>query len=556
METLARFCVAVGLVLPLVTGPIAAAQSLPVRDSVWQWSILVRSNKYNPGLARAFLWIPPQSESVRAVVLAQHNMEEISILENRLFRQAMAELNFAEVWVAPSFDHLFRFNEGAGDVFQGIMDDLAIESGYDELITAPIAGLGHSAAASWPYYFAAWNPQRTLAAISVSGQWPYVRNQFAPDIWGERSVDYVPCLETMGEYEAADTWSGEGLKERQAHPLIPLSMLACPAEGHFASSDAKVEFLAFYLRKAAQYRLPPTLGTRHSALIPIDPTKIGWLADKWRLGQPPTAPPAPAAQYIGDPKEAFWYFDQETAKAIENYGARQRGPKSQLVGLLQHGQFVPQTDTHLQLTPKFEPQADGVTFKLLAAFYETVPAGSPRLPRWTGLPAGAPIGHAHGGGPISIDRICGPFEKVGPDTFALRLQKGITGREERYELVLAATHPGDKQYKPAVQQAHIFVPGRNKEGADQHIAFPAIPDQKAEAKSLKLTAISDSNMPVYYYVREGPAEVERDTLTFTPIPSHATQPVKVTVVAWQYGRSIEPKIKTAVPVERTFHITR
>jgi hypothetical protein len=481
-------------------------------------------------------------------------MEEISILENRRFRQAMAELNFAEVWVAPSFDHLFRFNEVAGEVFQGIMDDLAIESGYDELETAPIVGLGHSAAASWPYYFAAWNPQRTLAAISVSGQWPYVRNQFAPDIWGDRTVDYVPCLETMGEYEAADTWSGEGLKERQAHPLTPLSMLACPGEGHFASTDAKAEFLAFYLRKASHYRFPPTLDAPRSALIPIDPTKIGWLADKWHAGQPPTAPPAPAARYKGDPKEAFWYFDQETAKAIEDYGARQRGLKSQLVGLVQHGQFVPQTDTHLQVTAKYEPQADGVTFNLSAAFYETVPAGSPRLARWTGLPVGSPVGHAHG--PISIDRICGPFEKLGPDTFALRLQKENTGREERYELVLAAAHLGDEQYKPAVQQAHIFVPARNKEGAEQHIAFPSIPDQKAGAKSLKLTATSDANMPVYYYVREGPAGVERDTLTFMPIPPHAKYPVKVTVVAWQYGLSIQPKLKTAVPVERTFYITR
>jgi hypothetical protein len=32
--------------------------------------------------------------------------------------------------------------------------------------------------------------------------------------------------------------------------------------------------------------------------------------------------------------------------------------------------------------------------------------------------------------------------------------------------------------------------------------------------------------------------------------------VKVTVVAWQWGRSIEPKLKTAEPVERMFHLTR
>ncbi len=124
---------------------------------------------------------------------------------------------------------------------------LAEGSGYRELVTAPVVPLGHSAAASWPYYFAAWKPERTLAAISVSGQWPYFRDAtFAPDIWGNRNIDFVPCLETMGEYEAADTWSNEGLKEREAHPRLPLSMLACPAEGHFASTTEKAAYIAFF----------------------------------------------------------------------------------------------------------------------------------------------------------------------------------------------------------------------------------------------------------------------------------------------------------------------
>lgn len=143
-------------------------------------------------------------------------MEEIMILENPGFIKALSELGFAEIWCAPSFDHLFRFNQGAGEIFNGLMKDLAIESGYSELNWIPITAIGHSAAASWPYYFAAWNPKQTLAAISVSGQWPYFRNpSFAPDIWGDKKIDFIPCLETMGEYESAKSWSTEGLKERQ-----------------------------------------------------------------------------------------------------------------------------------------------------------------------------------------------------------------------------------------------------------------------------------------------------------------------------------------------------
>ena len=129
-------------------------------------------------------------------------------------------------------------------------------------------------------------------------------------------------------------------------------------------------------------------------MIPIDPTKTGWLVDKWRLNQAPTAPAAPVGDYQGDPKQAFWFFDGELAQATEKYQAAGRGLKPQLVGCVQDGKMVSQTDSHLQVTPKFEPKADGITFKLSGAFYDHVPGGSPRLPGWAGLPRLKP-------GPIS-----------------------------------------------------------------------------------------------------------------------------------------------------------
>ena len=189
----------------LITVLFVCCAYSPISAQVWQWSVSVKSARN--GASRAFLWIPPDCRQVRAVVLAQNNMEEQSIIEHPVFRLAMSKLSFAIIWVSPSFDNLFRFNEGAGEMFNGIMKDLANESGYTELTYAPVAGIGHSAAASWPYYFAAWNPQRTLCAISVSGQWPYFRHPaFAPDIWRkDQNIDFIPCLETMGEYEAANT---------------------------------------------------------------------------------------------------------------------------------------------------------------------------------------------------------------------------------------------------------------------------------------------------------------------------------------------------------------
>jgi hypothetical protein len=531
----------------------------PAWPADWQWSIAVKGGVDKAGPSRAFLWIPPNCQKIRGVIVAQHNMEEISILENPKFRRALAELDFAEIWCAPPFDHLFRFDQGAGDTFNGIIDDLAKESGYDELKYVPVIGIGHSAAASWPYYFGAWNPDRTLAAISVSGQWPYVRNPtFSPDIWGNRTIDFIPSLETMGEYESANTWSAEGLKERQQHPLMPLSMLACPAEGHFAASDKKVEYLALYIKKTVQYRMPEKYqGDGPVKLKPIDPTKTGWLADKWRLNQEPTAPAAPVGQYTGDPKQAFWFFDEELAKATEAYQAAYRGLKPQLVGYEQEGHVAQQKNIHLQVDLKFLPEEDGLTFKLTGSFYDAVPGGSPRPAAWSGLSVDSPIGHASGGGPISIDRICGPFVKLGPDTFALRFDKtGMGDGKKPIELVFAATHPGDNEFKPAVQQAHMMVPARNSAGRDQHITFPLIPDQQLKTKSIKLGASCDSGAKVYYYVLAGPAEIDDDVLNITPVPPRSRFPVKITVVAWQYGRSAEPKLKTADPVEQSFYLTK
>ena len=63
-------------------------------------------------------------------------------------------------------------------------------------------------------------------------------------------------------------------------------------------------------------------------------------------------------------------------------------------------------------------------------------------------------------------------------------------------------------------------------------------------------------MPVSYYVREGPAEIDGDTLRFTALPPRAKFPVKVTVVAWHFGHAAEPSLKAAAAVERIFNLVQ
>jgi hypothetical protein len=289
-------------------------------------------------------------------------------------------------------------------------------------------------------------------------------------------------------------------------------------------------------------------------LKPVDPAK-GWLVERWHKDKTPSARAAKFARYSGDTHEAFWAFDRDMARFTEKLNASQCCKQPQLLGFVQDGKVVPQVDIHQQVNLKLQPLADGVTFHLTATFLDSVESGSKNLSRWTGLPAGSPLGHASGGGPIVISRIAGPVAKISADTFRFQPDRvNATSDKRNADIWLLAEHPGDAKYKSIVQQALMKVPSFS-DGAEQHITFPEIPAVKSGTKSVKLNAVSDSGRPVYYFVREGPAEIDGDTLKFTTLPPRSKFPVKVTVVAWQLGRAAEPKLETAEPVTREVLLT-
>ena len=174
----------------------------PAAGAVYQWSAPVRgvlsAETYdNP---RAYLWIPPACPRVRAVVVGEHNLLEEPLLESPRLRARLEKLCIAEVWTTPVLDTTFDFNNGAGAVFTGMMQDLADASGYAELAYAPVVPVGESALASYPWNFAAWAPERTLAVISLKGDAPQTdmtgSGKPNPD-WGARTLDGVPGLMTL-----------------------------------------------------------------------------------------------------------------------------------------------------------------------------------------------------------------------------------------------------------------------------------------------------------------------------------------------------------------------
>jgi hypothetical protein len=532
------------------------ADGVSARAAEWQWSVPVPPLADRPNeTPRAFLWIPPNCERVRGVVFGHHNMEEIGVFEHPVFRRTLAELGFAEVWVAPTFDRNFRFDLGAGERFDAMLAALAAESGYAELTNAPLVPCGHSAAASMPWYIAAWQPERVIAGVSFSGQWPYVPDPDWAPPFPDHAIDSVPGLVAQGEYEWVDETILRGLKIKNAHPLMPLSALGCPADGHFIALEDKIEMLALYVQKAAQYRLPKNYSGGPVQLNPIDVTKTGWLAERYATDKNSSAPAAPVGEFKGAVTNAFWYFDGELAKAVEAFQQKQRG-RAALVGYVQAGETLPETPgAHHQITLKFLPADDGVTFQLQPTFLATVPKGRPE--RWARQKAGTAIEVPQTKVPITIQRICGPVEKISADTWRVAFNRAsFLGDGRGNEAWFAAVWPGDGPFNRAVQQAMLPIPRRLSEGQGQQIDFPPLAPQKAGVQSLRLTATSDSGLPVGFFVREGPAEIAGDTLKFTALPPRAKFPVRVTVGAYQFGRLAEPKIQSAAPVFREFLIEK
>ena len=516
-----------------------------VHAQIWQWSVAVDSvvsgeTKNHP---QAYLWIPENCKQVKGLVFAQHNMVEEGMLEHPIFRKTMTGLGFAEVWVTPGINMRFDFTKDAGEDFSYMMKLLADVSGYKELEYVPVIPLGHSAYATFPWNFAAWNPVRTLALVSVHGDAPqtnltgYGRANVE---WANRNIDGVPSLFIMGEYEWWEDRIIPAFNYIARHPNSVISLFCDAGHGHFDYSDEMIDYVCMFIKKAAAKRLPKTMSVhKPNVLIPVKPQQ-GWLMDRWHKNSLPTAAAAPYALYKGDHRYASWVFDKQMADATERFYAASRGKRQQYIGFKSNGEILVPQKTHASYQLKFVQMPDGISFKLTAFFADTS-----RM-----IPA-AEVAKT----PLQIDKICGPVKKINDSTFQIHFNRlGFNNSKRSNDIWLLGHNKGDEKFKSAVQQLNMRFPLENKEGEEQEITFPLISDQQRGVKSIQLNATSTAGVPVYYYVKQGPAYINENKLIITSIPPKTKYPVKVTVVAWQYGNA--GKLKSAVPIERTFYITK
>ncbi len=518
---------------------LLVALTMQAQAAVWQWSVKVTewtSNETNAN-PTAFLYVPEACQQVRGVVFGMHNMCEETIFEHPVFRQILADLNFAVIWITPGIEQQWKVETGCQKAFDKMLADLATVSGYDELQRVPLVPVGHSAMATMPWNFAAWNPQRTLALISYKGDAPrtnlcgYGRENLE---WGRtRNIDGIPGLMIEGEYEWWEARVNPALAFRMMYPESCISFLADVGHGHFDVSDEVVRYICLFLKKAVHYRLE---GETLKKLNPQD----GYLAERWHLGQTRRAKTAPYNRYKGDAHDAFWYIDKEMAEATEAYYATMRGKAENYIGYMQNGQpLVYHKELHAKYRGAFVPEADGVTFHLKGIRTDSTHT--------------IVIGN---GEDVHIRRICGPVEQVNDTTFRVAFYRmGMDNPRRTRSITLFVCHAGNKRLKNGVQEISIDLPYPIKDGTAQQITFPRLADvHVGDAREVALKATSDSGLPVGYYVKEGPAELQGDKLVLTQIPPRAKFPVKVTVVAWQFG--LQGKVQSATPVEQTFYITK
>lgn len=527
----------ISLLMPLLT--LSAAE--------YQWSVPMPQSP--TGERRAYLWIAPDCQRVRGLIIGLDNMLEKPMFEDPTIRQAAADSGLGIVWISPGsegkgtpLDLGFSPRDQAVAVLQETLDALARESGYGEVAFAPLLAVGHSAATPFVWGMGDWNPARVFGIIPIKGWYP------------GHAPSGVPVFHIAQEWaEFTDKWGEAWLKSERpaALKLRAEGRQALVGEfldvgaGHFDWTADSAKVVAMFIRKAVQYRLPDNAPLDQP--VPLKPVdfKSGFLIDAMKLGTPEGKPVA-VSDWQGDASNAFWYFDRELAVAVNQYALDRLSKRPQMIDFVVNGKPAPLikngfADFHPQL------QDDGVTFKVSAAFLEKSPT--------TNLFAGQPLGHA--AEPI-LFRVCsGGLRQTGPDTFQVALGRGSVARQGApWGPWVLAYQPGDAEYRAADRPAHTWIPIQLKEGKPQVITFPEISDQKVGVKSLKLEAVSDSGLPVQYFVVSGPVKLEGDTLKFTAIPPRAKFPLRVTVAAFQWGRGANPKVQSAGPILRSFLVEK
>lgn len=492
----------------------------------------------NSKVACAYLWIPPSCKKVRGVLVMNQNVLEQWLAEHDLIRTACSKSNLAILWCCPGFfvdKGKSACAERNVQSLQLILEDLAKISGYEELACVPWLPVGHSMTNNLVRQLINMKPAHILAAITMKGGPGYGNH-----------ID-IPILSTAGEYFEWNQPKDDVLNPRTKIPnyldiikerkekQLPLSYFFDPNTGHFDCSETLTKLVADYIVAAAEARL----STKSETLLNRVDLSSGWVAGLPLPGIP-AMKPKPFMKAKGAERDYPWYFNQDIAVAAADMANINWSRKSQIaIFAFEDGSPAPFTKGIVWPIP-YVTGDDGVTFTLHSSFLKAIPDSF--------LYAGTKIGH---GSAISkIILLCGSVRPVSENTFRIVPDRSYPA-SATYFIV---KQEGNKEYRQCIEPGR-FILKPNEEGETQQISFDSIPDIKANQRVF-LHSFATSGMPVSLFVKYGPVKIVDNQLRITKIPLRAKFPIKVSIVATQWGRSKAPAVKTAMQVERTFLITK
>lgn len=365
--------------------------------------------------------LPRSGSEVKAILYTHQNMTEEVLFRSPGFTSKMDSLGVAMVFVQQGSQN-WDINDGCQERFERIMNDFAEKTGHPEIKTAPIIPFGHSAQATFPWNFAAWNPDRTLCIVSFHGDAPrtnlcgYGRANLE---WGRtRNIDRIPGLMIMGEYEWWDNRLLPALAFRMMYPQSRISFLCDAGKGHFDLCEDTQDYIALFIAKSLENPRPEG-GVYYSR----------WFED---------------GSETSDPHEQFWYFDDEMVDLTRRRYEQSRGKKMQYVSATVNGKLIPyNADSHIKMNVNLDGKKE---FALKPVFVDEsrskiVSDHADSKPRVTVI-SGPVI-------PTGVNKKGEYTFKLDPDYFGndpKRLWSGIT---------LCIEADGDDTHKSAVQELNL-----------------------------------------------------------------------------------------------------
>lgn len=364
---------------------------------------------------RACLRLPRGGAEVKAILYCHQNMTEEVLFRSPRFCRSMDSLGVAMAFVQRGSQN-WDITQGCQERFERIIADFARGTEHPEIADAPIIPFGHSAQATFPWNFAAFNPDRTLCIISYHGDAPrtnlcgYGRANIE---WGRtRNIDSIPGLMIEGEYEWMEARVRPALAFRMMYPDSRISFLCDAGRGHFDLCAETQDYIARFIAKSlADPR--PAGGTYYSR----------WSAD----GTEST-----------DPHDQFWYHDDEMVALTRARYLASRGKRMQYVSARIDDTIMPYDATkHIKLNYTI----DSPEFSIEPVFVDE---------------SRDSISDAHAAVTPRVVLISGPAIQTGDYTFRIdpdyfgtdpqRLWSGIT---------LCIEAEGDSTYKSAVQELNL-----------------------------------------------------------------------------------------------------